>query len=54
MNSDINETRVNVTVICPKCGKTEKAELVTEALAAMTLNPDGSYTDEVGCAECEA
>ena len=52
--NNIDETRVNVIVICPKCGKAEKAELVAERLGDMTLNPDGSYTDEVGCAECEA
>jgi len=52
--TDINESRVIVTVICPKCGKAEKAELVAEALAYMTPNSDGTYTDEIGCAECEA
>lgn len=52
--NDIDETRVTVTVICPKCGKTEKATLVAEALGHMTKNADGTYTDEVGCAECEA
>lgn len=52
--NDIDETRVNVVVICPKCGKAERAELVAEALSYMTKNSDGTYTDEVGCAECEA
>jgi sarcosine oxidase delta subunit len=51
--SDVNDTIVIVKVVCPKCGKSEMAELAVESLANMTRNADGSYTDEVGCADCE-
>lgn len=52
--SDVNDNMVTVRIICPECCKSETATLPTESLAYMTRNQDGSYMDEIGCAECES
>ena len=51
--SDVNESKIGVVVVCPNCGKAERSDVIAESLAHMKHNPDGTYTDEVGCAGCE-
>jgi len=52
-DSDIDETELKVRIRCTQCQEVREETIILEDLPNLTLNDDGTYTDQGGeCTKC--